>query len=70
MPPYAANPGMAAKKMIPVLAGGGTRLPAHVGVLTALEQMQYGIEQLVGVSGGSIVASLYACGYSTDYLNG
>jgi NTE family protein len=59
---------MTAKKMIPVLAGGGTRLPAHVGVLTALEQMQYGIEQLVGVSGGSIVASLYAHGYSTDYL--
>lgn len=59
---------MTAKKMIPVLAGGGTRLPAHVGVLTALEQMQYGIKQLVGVSGGSIVASLYACGYSTEYL--
>ena len=54
--------------MIPVLAGGGTRLPAHVGVLTALERMQYGVEQLVGVSGGSIVASLYACGYSTEYL--
>ncbi len=54
--------------MIPVLAGGGTRLPAHVGVLTALEQMKYGIEQLVGVSGGSIVAALYACGYSTEYL--
>lgn len=42
--------------MIPVLAGGGTRLPAHVGVSTALEQMQHGIAQLVGVSGDSILA--------------
>lgn len=59
---------MADKKMIPVLAGGGTRLPAHVGILTALERMGYGVEQLVGVSGGSIVASLYAHGCSTEYL--
>jgi len=54
--------------MIPVLAGGGTRLPAHVGILTALEQMNYRVDRLVGVSGGSIVASLYARGYDTEYL--
>jgi NTE family protein len=54
--------------MIPVLAGGGTRLPAHVGILTALEQMHFRVERLVGVSGGSIVAALYARGYSTEYL--
>ncbi len=54
--------------MIPVLAGGGTRLPAHVGVLTALEQMDYRIQKIIGVSGGSIVAALYAHGYSTEYL--
>ena len=59
---------MTTKKMIPVLAGGGTRLPAHVGVLTALETMQYQVDRLVGVSGGSIVAALYARGYSTEYL--
>jgi NTE family protein len=59
---------MSDKKMIPVLAGGGTRLPAHVGILTALEQMGYRVEQLVDVSGGSIVASLYAFGYSAEYL--
>lgn len=56
------------KCMIPVLAGGGTRLPAHVGILTALESMNYRIDQLVGVSGGSIVASLYACGYPAEYI--
>jgi len=54
--------------MIPVLAGGGTRLPAHVGILTALEQMHYRVERLVGVSGGSIVAALYARGHTTRYL--
>jgi NTE family protein len=59
---------MNAKRLIPVLAGGGTRLPAHVGILTALEQMQYRIDGLVGVSGGGIVAALYARGFSTDYL--
>ena len=64
----ADNQSMSAKPMIPVLAGGGTRLPAHVGILTALEQMGYGMQQLVGVSGGSIVAALYARGCSTDYL--
>ena len=59
---------MTDKHMIPVLAGGGTRLPAHVGILTALEQMQYRVDRLVGVSGGSIVAALYARGFSTAYL--
>jgi NTE family protein len=54
--------------MVPVLAGGGTRLPAHVGVLSALEEMDYRMDQLVGVSGGSIVAALYAHGHSTSYL--
>ena len=59
---------MTDKHMIPVLAGGGTRLPAHVGILTALEQMNYRVDRLVGVSGGSIVAALYARGFSTTYL--
>lgn len=56
------------KTMVPVLAGGGTRLPAHVGILTALEEMDYRMDRLIGVSGGSIVAALYAHGYDTDYL--
>lgn len=59
---------MKEKIIVPVLAGGGTRLPAHVGVLTALEQMGYQMDRLVGVSGGSIVAALYAKGRSTQYL--
>jgi len=59
---------MKGKKMIPVLAGGGTRLPAHVGVLSALESMDYFTDQIVGVSGGSIVASLHAYGYPVEHL--
>ncbi len=59
---------MGGKKLIPVLAGGGTRLAAHVGILTALEHMQYQVDHLVGVSGGSIVAALYAHGRTCAYL--
>ncbi len=48
------------QRIVPVLAGGGTRLPAHVGVLTALQDMGIEYRHLVGVSGGSVVASLAA----------
>lgn len=54
--------------IVPILAGGGTRLPAHVGVLTALDQLGAHFSHIVGVSGGSIVASLYAAGRSLDDL--
>jgi NTE family protein len=50
------------KRIVPVLAGGGTRLPAHVGVLTALRDLDIGFDHIVGVSGGSVVASLAAAG--------
>lgn len=51
-------------KIVPILAGGGTRLPAHIGVLQALKDLQINFSHLVGVSGGSIIASLYASGLS------
>ena len=51
--------------IVPVLAGGGTRLPAHVGVLAALADLGIGYRHLVGVSGGSVVAALAATGTST-----
>ncbi len=56
------------QQIVPVLAGGGTRLPAHVGVLTALQDLGIEYRHLVGVSGGSVVASLAAVGKSTDYM--
>lgn len=56
------------KKIVPILAGGGTRLPAHIGVLKALQELEIEFDHLVGVSGGSIIASLYASGLSIDEI--
>ncbi|WOJ92702.1 patatin-like phospholipase family protein [Congregibacter variabilis] len=56
------------QKIVPVLAGGGARLPAHIGILAALDELQIGFTQIVGVSGGSIVASLLAGGYTLPQI--
>jgi len=58
----------ATKKIVPIFAGGGTRLPAHVGILKALEEFNVEFDHLVGVSGGSIVSSLYASGLSISEI--
>ncbi len=50
-------------RIVPVLAGGGARLSAHIGVLAALEELQLQFNHIVGVSGGSIIGALYASGY-------
>lgn len=50
------------KRVLPILAGGGTRLSAHVGILKGLQDLGLTFDHLVGVSGGSIVAALYAAG--------
>lgn len=52
------------KLIVPVLSGGGTRLTAHIGILRALQDMDYQFTTLVGVSGGSIVSSLFSAGMS------
>lgn len=54
--------------IVPVLAGGGSRLSAHIGVLTALKEMGLRFPSLVGVSGGSIVGALFAAGYSLNQI--
>lgn len=51
-------------KIVPILAGGGTRLPAHVGILQALDEFNIKFDHIVGVSGGSIISSLFASGLS------
>lgn len=56
-------------RIVPVLAGGGTRLPAHVGVLAALDDMGITYNHLVGVSGGSIIAALWAAGKHVHELD-
>jgi NTE family protein len=55
-------------RVVPVLAGGGTRLPAHIGILAALETLGARFGHLVGVSGGSIIAALYAAGHSLEAI--
>lgn len=55
---------MKSLKLVPVLTGGGARLPVHVGVLSALQELGIRYERVVGVSGGSIVAALHAAGWT------
>ena len=54
--------------LVPVLAGGGTRLAAHIGILAALNEADITFDHLVGVSGGSIISSMYASGLSLDQI--
>ncbi len=55
--------------MVPVLAGGGTRLSAHIGALQALDDLGIGYRHIVGVSGGSIIATLVALGWSPEEMH-
>ena len=63
-----ATRSIAGLNLVPVLAGGGTRLAVHVGVLAALEDLGVRYQRLVGVSGGSIVAALRAAGLAPPRL--
>lgn len=50
------------------LSGGGIRGIAHAGVLKALEDCHIKIDIIGGCSSGSLIASLYAMGYSPYYI--
>lgn len=50
------------------LAGGGIKGAAHIGAIKALREAGVHFEYISGTSSGSIVATLYACGYSTDEI--
>lgn len=50
------------------LSGGGIRGIAHAGVLKALEENNIKIYAIGGTSSGSIIATLYAMGYSPYYI--
>ena len=50
------------------LSGGGIRGIAHAGVLKALEENDIKIDIIGGTSSGSIIATLYAMGYSPYYI--
>ncbi|QRF24668.1 patatin [Alicyclobacillus sp. TC] len=50
------------------LSGGTLKAAAHIGVLSALEEMGIRPHHLAGTSAGSIVATLYAYGYRDQEL--
>lgn len=50
------------------LAGGGIKGAAHIGEIKALREAGLHFDYISGTSSGSIVATLYACGYSTDEI--
>ena len=49
-------------------AGGGVKGAAHIGVLKALEEANIEFDYISGTSSGSIVATLYACGYNASEI--
>ena len=50
------------------LSGGGIRGIAHAGVLKALEDNGIKVDIIGGCSSGSMIASLYAMGYTPHYI--
>lgn len=51
-----------------VLAGGGARGIAHIGVIRYLEEQGIKIDAVAGTSMGSIIAALYASGLNADQI--
>ncbi len=51
-----------------VLSGGGAKGLYHIGVLQALEENEIPIDYVAGTSMGSIIAALYAAGYSPEEM--
>ncbi|SJL85343.1 patatin-like phospholipase family protein [Vibrio palustris] len=57
-------------KIAVVLAGGGAKGAAHVGVLKALEDLHVPVDMITGTSMGAYVAGLYATGMSGGEIEG
>ena len=53
-----------AQKVGVVMSGGGAKGLYHIGVLEALEENGVPIDYVAGTSMGSIIAAMYAAGYS------
>jgi NTE family protein len=52
-----------------VLAGGGARGLAHLGVIKYMEELGIPVDVITGTSMGGLVGGLYALGYSHDQLD-
>ncbi len=60
---YSSSPGISL-----AVSGGGARGLAVIGILKVLEREHIRIKCVAGVSIGSIVTGLYACGYSPEEI--
>lgn len=58
---------VSAEKIL-ILSGGGARGLAHIGVLKRLEEEGIRPDKIISTSMGSIVGSLYSCGYSPEEI--
>ena len=52
-----------------VLAGGGAKGAAHIGVLKYIEEMGIPVDYVAGTSMGSIIGGLYALGYEPEEMD-
>ena len=52
------------------LSGGGAKGIAHIGVIEALRDYGINIDYIAGTSSGSIIAALYAAGYTPNEMLG
>jgi NTE family protein len=67
--PARASASMAPKPAVALVLGGGSAWGlSHIGLLKSLEENGVPIDLLVGTSMGSIIAGLYAAGYSVDNI--
>lgn len=57
-------------KIALVLAGGGAKGAAHIGVLKALEEMHIPVDYVTGTSMGAYVAGFYAIGMNASEIEG
>ena len=51
------------------LSGSGFKFPAHVGAIQAVMESGHELIEVSGTSGGSIIASMWACGLTIDQMN-
>ncbi|MGL6258431.1 patatin-like phospholipase family protein [Vibrio sp. WXL210] len=68
VPDTTTDTAQARPKIALVLAGGGAKGAAHIGVLKALEEMQIPIDYITGTSMGAFVGGLYSTGMSADEI--
>ncbi|MCI8654377.1 MAG: hypothetical protein HFJ48_00655 [Clostridia bacterium] len=50
------------------IAGGGLKCVAYIGAIRALEELGIRIDYLSGTSSGSLIAIMYALGYTTEEM--